>query len=63
RAKLAIDFCAKTQATRNRLNAMPKPSTDKTKKPRADKSHTSAHSEISSVSVRDKQTKSKIRRK
>ena len=62
RAELAIDFCVKTQATRKKLNAMPKPHTDKTKKPRADKSHTSAHSEIFSVSVRDTQTKSKIRK-
>ena len=54
RAKLAIDFCVKTQATRKKLNAM--------SKPHADKSHTSAHSEISRVSVRDTQTKSKIRR-
>ncbi|MGX2972646.1 HipA domain-containing protein [Helicobacter sp. T3_23-1059] len=30
RANLAIDFCAKTQATRKKLNAMPKPRADNT---------------------------------
>ena len=62
RAELAIDFCVKTKTAREKLNAMPKPRAEKTKKYRADKSHTSANSEISSVSVRDTQTKSKIRR-
>ncbi|MGX2972652.1 HipA domain-containing protein [Helicobacter sp. T3_23-1059] len=49
-------------SAREKLNAMPKPSAEKTEKYRADKSRTSAHSEISRVSVRDTQTKSKIRK-